>query len=189
MYAYGLQWLDFVAVLHLFWPSFVCPERHSRLKEFAGRYWETNSKYRGAVCSITFSVSLSLSVWLMAIHIFASADAAYVLAFLMLVTNLHSSQVSKSLDILVNCCMQCALCYIIVYLVYFWYLCILVSFLRWSVRYSKSTTLKCGEVLMIVKIFPGSVLSKAIVRTNLANFPLGPWTIVHGINKLHWHNG
>ena len=67
-----------------------------------------------AVCSITLpSLSLPLSL---PIHIFASVDAVYVLVFLMIATNLHSTQVSKSLDTLVNCCMQCALRYIIVYL-------------------------------------------------------------------------
>ena len=69
-----------------------------------------------AVCSITLpSLSLSLPLSL-PIHIFASADTVYVLVFLMIATNLHSTQVSKSLDTLVNCCMQCALRYIIVYL-------------------------------------------------------------------------
>ena len=54
-----------------------------------------------AAAAVLLSLSLSLSL-----AIFASADAAYVLAFsiIMLATDLHSTQVSKSLDTLVNYC-------------------------------------------------------------------------------------
>ena len=54
-----------------------------------------------AAAAVLLSLSLSLSL-----AIFASADAAYVLAFsiIMLATDLHSTQVSKSLDTLVKYC-------------------------------------------------------------------------------------
>ncbi|CAI8011228.1 Brefeldin A-inhibited guanine nucleotide-exchange protein 2 [Geodia barretti] len=85
MYAYIDQMdftgMDFVAALRLLLSKFRLPgeaQKIDRLMEkFAGRYCETNTK----------------------LDIFASADAAYVLAYsiIMLTTDLHSSQVKKKM--------------------------------------------------------------------------------------------
>ena len=88
----------------------------SKMAKFPFRpmdYSPWSSKNHQLCALLRYPLSLSLSL---PIHIFASADTVYVLVFLMIATNLHSTQVSKSLDTLVNCCMQCALRYIIVYL-------------------------------------------------------------------------
>ena len=77
--------------------------------------WSSKNHQLCALLRYPLSLSLSLSVCLYT-YICYSADTVYVLVFLMIATNLHSTQVSKSLDTLVNCCMQCALRYIIVYL-------------------------------------------------------------------------
>ena len=98
-----------------------------------------------AAAAVLLSLSLFLSFSLsLSLAIFASADAAYVLAFsiIMLATDLHSTQVSKSLDTLVKYCIYttctfsfCTSLYIISIFrislytnIIFGYLCILMSY-------------------------------------------------------------
>ena len=109
--------LDFVAALRILLASFRLPGESQKIdrimEKFAGRYCETNPRQDFIAPVLVYSPSLSLPslsplslspLSLYSLDIFASADTAYVLAFsiIMLATDLHSSQVSKSPRILLG---------------------------------------------------------------------------------------
>ena len=93
--------LDFVAALRILLAAFRLPGESQKIdrimEKFAGRYCETNPRQDRLGTAVNVHEHLSLSLY--SLDIFASADTAYVLAFsiIMLATDLHSSQVSKSL--------------------------------------------------------------------------------------------